>query len=54
MTVNQKDRKPLLKQTEVKTPLKSTESVATNKDEKYLKTIRRLSVSYLQSMKFLI
>jgi len=44
MTVNQKDRKPLLKQTEVKTPLKSTESVATNKDEKYLKTIRRLSV----------
>ena len=54
MTENQKDQKPLVQQTEVKIPLKSTESVATNKEEKYLKTIRRLSVSYLQSMKFLI
>ena len=47
MTVNQKDRKPLIEQTEVKTPLRSTKNVPANKDEKYLKTIRRLSVSYL-------
>jgi len=44
MTENQKDQKPLVQQPEVQTPLQSIESVATNKDEKYLKMILRLSV----------
>ena len=46
MTENQKDQKPLVQQPEVQTPLQSIESVATNKDEKYLKMILRLSVSF--------
>ena len=57
MTENQKDNKHLVQQTahypvsKMHQPLKqtevqSTENFATNKDEKYLKTILRLSVSF--------